>query len=206
MPTARPRRRTVPWYVAIGLCLVAVFAISAAGDLLDEKVLYPWSDTSGGRAALVGTWLGEMRTGRGLPRGVYLDMDRYRSTGRRRCGNCPNVEGNARMCDERGLVRTYALWGTVENRGGSSLRLGLTPEPSPPPDGLSLSHLRGTWDGADALAMQATLHLRRGQSAISSSDDPDTGRDHALALQRGTEEAWRALCARLRGLTAPRRS
>jgi hypothetical protein len=198
MARERARRRTVPWYVAIGLFLLVALGISSAGELLEQKVLYPWSDTSGGRAALIGTWVGEMRTGRGEPRGVFLDMDRHRSTGRRRCGNCPNVEGEARMCDARGLVRAYSLWGTVENRRGSSLRMGLTPEPSPPPDGLSLSHLRGTWDGADALALRATLHLRRGASAISSSDDPDTGRDHPLALRRGTEAEWRALCARLR--------
>jgi hypothetical protein len=196
MPTARTRRRTVPWYVAIGLFLVLAVAISGAGDLL-ERVLYPWSFSSGGRPALVGTWVGEMRTGRGLPRGVLLDMDRHRSTGRRRCGNCNNVEGEARMCDERGLVRSYNLWGTVADRRGSALRMGLTAEPDPPPDGLSMSHLRGTWDGADALAMQASLHLRRGPSAITSSDDPDTGRDHPLALRRGTEADWRALCRTL---------
>ena len=198
MPTARPTRRTVPWYLAIGLFLLVALGVTAAGDLLEEKVFYPWSDTSGGRAALVGTWVGAMRTGRGLPRGVLLDMDRRRSTGRRRCGNCPNVEGEARMCDERGLVRAYHLYGTVLNRRGSELRMGLTPAQDPPPDGLSLSHLHGTWDGADALAMEATLHLRRGPSAISSSDDPDTGHDHPLALRRDDEEAWRALCARLR--------
>jgi hypothetical protein len=198
MPTARARRRTIPWYVAIGGFVVVAFGVISAGELLETKVLYPWSDASGGRAALVGTWVGEMRTGRGAPRGVLVAMDRHRSTGRRRCGNCPNVDGEARMCDEGGVVRVYTLWGTVENRRGSALRMGLTPSPDPPPDGLSLSHLRGTWDGADALAMQASVHLRRGASAISSSDDPDTGRDHPLALHRGTEAEWGALCARLR--------
>jgi hypothetical protein len=193
----RTGRGKVRGLVVIGVILVAMLGISATGELLEQKVLYPWSDTSGGRPALVGTWVGAMRTGRGQPRGVLLDMDRHRSTGRRRCGNCNNVEGEARTCDERGLVRSYSLWGTVADRRGSALRMGLTPEPDPPPDGLALSHLRGTWDGADALAMQATFHLRRGASAISSSDDPDTGRDHPLALRRGTEEEWQKLCRSL---------
>jgi hypothetical protein len=199
MPTPRPRRRTVPWYVAIGLFLVVAVAIVAAGDLLEEKVLYPWSDTSGGRPALVGTWVGEMLTGRGSPRAVFLDLDRYHSTGRRRCGNCNNVDGEARMCEAGGRVRAYEMFGWVADRRGSGVRIGLTPVPDPPPDGLSMSHLNGTWDGGDALTMRATLHLRRGPSAISASDDPDTGHDHPLALRRGTEADWRALCARLGG-------
>ena len=198
MPTARATRKTIPWYVAIGGFLVVAAGIAGLGKLLEVKVLYPWSDTSGGRAALVGTWVGEMRTGRGEPRGVLLELERYQSTGRGICGRCNNVVGTARSCDGRALVREYTIWGTVADRRGSALRMGLTPNPDPPPDGLALSHLRGTWDGADALALEASQHVRRGVSAITSSDDPDTGRDHPLPLRRGTDAEWRSLCARLR--------
>lgn len=197
MARARKARRTVPWYVTIGIFFVAVLAITQFGELLERKLFYPWSDESGGRPALIGTWVGRTRTGRGERWGVLLDLERYRSSSGRPCGRCNNVVGEARTCDERGLVRRYRIWGTVADRRGSGLTMGLTPDTNPPPpDGLVMSHLRGTWDGADALATEASLHVRRGVSAITSSDDPDTGRDHPLALRRGTEADWLALCPR----------
>jgi hypothetical protein len=67
-----------------------------------------------------------------------------------------------------------------------------------PPEGLAPSHLYGWWDGSDSLALEASLYLRRGASAISKSDDPDTGLERTpLTLRRGTAAAFDSLCGRL---------
>ena len=44
---------------------------------------------------------------------------------------------------------------------------------------------------------EVDLHLRKGASAISGGDDPDTGRPAKGGLRRATEAEFQALCARL---------
>jgi len=56
--------------------------------------------------------------------------------------------------------------------------------------------MKGQWGGKDSITLDVSLHLRRGKSAISSSDDPDTGRDTRVTLNRGTEAEFTALCSR----------
>jgi hypothetical protein len=66
-----------------------------------------------------------------------------------------------------------------------------------PPDGLELSSMRGRWGGGDALDLEAEFFWRRGPSAVSSTDDPDTGGWVPLPMRRGGAEDFRAACRRL---------
>ena len=72
----------------------------------------------------------------------------------------------------------------------------MSPADSVPADGLSPSHLKGTWGGGDSVDLSVSLYLRKGKSAISSTADPDTGPDTHVTLKRGTEAEFNALCAR----------
>jgi len=80
---------------------------------------------------------------------------------------------------------------------GSRFRLSMHPlVDSLAADGLAPSHMKGQWSGKDSITLDVSLYLRRGKSAISSSDDPDTGRDTRVTLNRGTEAEFTALCSR----------
>lgn len=54
----------------------------------------------------------------------------------------------------------------------------------------------------DSLALETSLYLRRGQSAITSTADPDTKGDTPLAMKRGAEADFNSLCGRLGGRRA----
>jgi len=103
------------------------------------------------------------------------------------------------VCDGPGRVRHLEASGEPNDNGASRFHLATSPTDSgPPPEGLAPSHLYGRWDGADSLALEASLYIRRGKSAISKSDDPDTGLNKTpLTLRRGTDAGFTALCDRL---------
>jgi hypothetical protein len=109
------------------------------------------------------------------------------------------LEARVLVCDGPGRVRHLEASGRPNDNQASRFHLATSPTDSgPPPEGLAPSHIYGRWDGADSLALEASLYLRRGKSAISKSDDPDTGLNKTpLTLRRGTDAAFTTLCSRL---------
>ena len=149
---------------------------------IDER-RFPWAYPKPGRSTLVGTWVGTLTTGGGVRRGVYLDIRldplNFGRGGRRRRGRGGNVfrgprssklEGTARLCGGEAEQR-FTLTGNHETDDASRFYLGLAVADSTPPNGFAPSHMRGRWDGRDSLALEADVYLRRGQSAISATDD-----------------------------------
>ena len=103
-------------------------------------------------------------------------------------------------CGNPGPVQRFTLTGKPDDeRAASQFHLGFYPADSTPHDGLAPSHIKGRWAGADEVQLAVSFYLRKGKSAISSSDDADTGRDTPVTLKRGTEADFTALCGTLGG-------
>jgi len=171
---------------------------------IDER-RFPWGYASSGTPPLVGTWVGPFTTRSGKRLGMLLDVQLV-PLGRNRRGT-PIIrthrhrwlEGRVLVCDGPGRVRHLEASGEPNDNRASRFHLATSPTDSAPPEGLAPSHIYGRWDGADSLALEASLYLLRGKSAIMKSDDPDTGlRNTPLTLRRGTEAEFTALCDRLR--------
>jgi hypothetical protein len=175
--------------IVVAFCGVLLF-----GRAMD-KLLYPWDDAANG-PTLTGTWVGELRTGRGKPRAVLLDMHRWHPKRAGRCSGCATIEGTAMTCDERGQQWRYRAGGKSGDRHATALLVGMSPTADPPPDGLELSSVRGRWAG-DSLHLEAEFHWRKGKSTITDSSDPDTRGWLSLPMVRGTESDFRARCARI---------
>jgi hypothetical protein len=176
------------------------------GNLYLDRWLYPWADASGGRPVLMGTWVGQLTTGGGRPRAVLMELVREQPSpsSDRPCRGCDDgIEGTAVTCDERGRVWRYHVSGTPDDRHATRLLAGTQPVTVPRPDGLSMSAVRGGWDGADALDLEAEFAWHRGTSSISSTADPDTRDWVPLPMRRGVEADFRARCRRILGRAIP---
>jgi len=191
----------------IGLGLLIAFVVGEHYLAIDiDKRRFPWGYVDSGRPPLVGTWVGPFTTRSGKRLAMLIDMQLV-PLGRDRKGT-PIIrtqrhswlEARVLVCDGPGLVRHLEASGEPNDNGASRFHLATSPTDSgPPPEGLAPSHLYGRWDGADSLALEASLYIRRGKSAISKSDDPDTGLNKTpLTLRRGTDAGFTALCDRLR--------
>jgi hypothetical protein len=168
-----------------------------------DQYRFPWGYPELGDPALIGTWVGTLTMPDGVRRGVYMDLElepidmvdarRYaiRSLDR------SNFEGEVRLCGGDRVQRFDILNGSARDNAASQFYVGMYPADSNPPDGLAPSHFRGRWDGRDSLAIEADVHIRRGQSSMSTGDDPN-GPKPRLGMRRGGEGAFNALCARLR--------
>ena len=199
----RGRRRSSPLRSAGG-CLLLIASILIL--LIATRLFWgwvdqrrdPWAFEEAGRPTLTGRWIGTLVTGGAARRGIYLDLqyDPRPSHSRMRERNRSNLKGELRACGGSREQR-FSVTGKNEDRTASRFRLALAVSDSNPPDGLAPSHLRGRWDGRDSLAFEVDMYLRRGQSVITSSDSPDTGQPARLALRRGDEGDFDALCARM---------
>ena len=198
-----------------GGCLVvlaALYFFIAGMELfwtrIDER-RFPWAYPKSGRSTLVGTWAGTLTTGGGVRRGMYLDirldpLEPGRGGRRRRRGSgnlfrrprSSKLEGSARLCGGEAEQR-FTLRGNNETDDASRFYLALAVADSTPPNGYAPSHIRGGWDGRDSLALEADVYLRRGESAISGGDDPNTGKPAIVGMRRAGEAEFRALCGRL---------
>jgi hypothetical protein len=159
----------------LALLVLAILAYLAVGPFLDYLSDLMWRPWARAQPSVLDGWRGQLTTGNGQRLMVSLHLERARtSDGRAPCARCNHVQGTATTCDARGTVRAYEISGSPTDRRASSLRLGAVPASDPRPDGLELDVLVGRWDGADALELNADFHWRRGQSAISSTDDPAT--------------------------------
>lgn len=115
-----------------------------------------------------------------------------------RGGREAKLEGEVRFCAAPGQVQGFTANGdTQDDREASRFVLSLYPVEDVTKRGLAPSHLRGRWGGGDRLDLEVDLYLRQGDSAITSTDDPDTGRPATAETRRADQAAFRALCASL---------
>jgi hypothetical protein len=170
-----------------------------------DRARFPWGYTSPGRSTLAGTWVGPIVSGGGQHLAMLVEMglaplDR----GRRRppiirTRRTNWLEGRALVCARPGRIQRLTFDGEPDDaKTASRFHLAFRTADSVPPDGLSPSHAQGRWSGGDSLGLAQSLYLRRGQSAITNSADPDTKGDTPATLVRGTEAEFNALCNRLR--------
>src|SRR5262245_30993191 len=192
-----------PGLIGLGLLIAFVVSEHYLAIYIDKR-RFPWGYADSGTRPLVGTWVGPFTTRSGKRLAMLLDMQLV-PLGRDRKGT-PIIrtnrhawlEGRVLVCDGPGRVRHLEASGEPNDSRASRFRLGTSSTDSVPPEGLAPSHLYGRWDGADSLALEASLYIRRGRSAITKSDDPDTGlRKTPLTLRRGTEATFNSLCVRL---------
>ena len=197
--------------LALVIVLLAIFsgAMQLFWTRVDQR-RFPWAYAETGRPALVGTWIGSLTTGRGAVRGLYLDLGLkpldFDGRGRRRGGNnrmyrrrgSEMLGGELRMCGGPNGEQRFTVTGYPVDDDASRFALGFYPADSVPPDGLAPSHMRGTWNHQDSLRVEVDLHMRRGKSAITSTDDPETGLPQPGALHRASANEYPALCRRLR--------
>lgn len=199
---ARPSRmqRLLPW-VALALLVAVLTGATRAIVRVFDRTQHPWAY---GDPTLAGQWVGRVTSGGGTTtQTVYLELERalretrYGTLLPTTCsggGLCAAIDGRALTCDATGRVRTLSLTGWPLARDGSRFRVLMVPIDSPAVDGLVVNTLESRWDGADAIAAEAGFTLRRGESAITDSGDPDTGRPARFALHRGTEDEFRRAC------------
>ena len=194
----------IPGLLGLGLFI----ALAAGGHYLAieiDKRRFPWGYSDSGTSPLVGTWVGPVTTRGGKRLAMMVDIELVPlGRGRRhtpivRTKRHPWLEGRVLVCDGPGRVRRLEASGEPNDNRASHFHLGTSPIDSvPPPEGLAPSHLYGRYDGSDSLAFEASLYLRRGESAITRSDDPDTGLTRTpLTLRRGTAASFSSLCGRL---------
>lgn len=192
-----------PGLLALGLFFALVLGMDYLAVQIDRR-RFPWGYADSGQPPLVGTWVGPFTTASGKRLGMMVDIElvelgrnrRYTPIIRTRRHSW--LEGRVLVCDGPGRVRHLEASGEPNDDRASRFHLATSPTDSMPPEGLAPSHLYGRWDGGDSLALEASLYLRRGKSAITKSDDPDTGlKNTPLTLRRGTEATFTEVCARL---------
>lgn len=151
---------------------LAVFVFSDAAQWTMDLAFHPWARA---QPPLLDRWTGRLTTGNGDRLDLVLVLRRADPGGDGTiCENCNQIEGSATTADSRGKTLGYQIFGSPRDRQGHQLQFGAKSDQRPPPDGLELDWLRGTWDGADTLTLEAGFFWRRGVAAISSTDDPAT--------------------------------
>lgn len=195
------------WILAFGGLALLFFGLEFAADKLDRR-RFPWGYETPGTSTLAGTWVGPLTSGSGKRLGMLIEMrlaplDYHRRRGQAfRTHRSTWLIGRVLTCTGLGRPNEYEMSGEPDrdNRNASRFRLSMHPKnDSLVTDGLAPSHMQGRWAGKDSIDLLVSMHLRRGKSAISSSDDPDTGRDQPVTLKRATEADFTALCSRLSG-------
>jgi hypothetical protein len=187
-------------FVILILVAIVIFGGNAFWRQMD-KWRFPWAYGGGGRPTLTGSWVGSLRTGSGLSRGVILDMSlpglkggqrKYRRT------KYGTLEGTARTCDELGQIHSFTVAGAPENREASRIHLSATPAEKPEPQGLTISSLEGAWDRANVLHVETHFNFRQNGGAVTGAEYPDTQKAAPLHLTRGGETEFQAVCSRIK--------
>ena len=191
----------------IALVGVFVLGIQFAGNQLDRR-RFPWGYETPGSPTLAGTWVGPVTSGSGQRLAMLIEMRLAPLDYKRRRSQFIRTRrstwliGRVVTCNGRMGPQVYELNGQPDgdNRNASRFRLSMYPENDTSAyEGLAPSHMQGRWPGKDSIDLLVSFHLRKNRSAISSTDDPDTGRDTPVTLERGTEADFNSLCGRLRG-------
>lgn len=186
----------VVFLIAIGLSFLA-------GPLFD-RLFAPWAFEQTGRPALTGSWVGQLTTATGQTYGMLLELLLPEPSGRaglvRDWENAPYGElaGTARLCDELSQVRVYTIEGEPEDRQAAHFTFYASPSETPAPNGLTISWVKGIWDGADRLTLTAQLYWEQDGSAISGAGYPDTEAEATLPMTRGGEKEFEAICTQVK--------
>ena len=182
--------------------IIFFWLIYLAGPLLD-KLFAPWAFEQLGRPALTGSWIGQLTTATGQARGVLLGILLPEPEGRaglvRDWEYAPygEIAGTASLCDERGLMHVYTIDGEPEDRQATHIIFHVKPSESPAPNGLTISWVNGTWDGAHNLSLLVQLYWEQDGSAITGGNYPDTQSEAMLPMTRGGEEDFEVICDHL---------
>jgi hypothetical protein len=188
-------------FIRLILIVSALVAVAILPAPLLDRLFLPWAFARADRPALTGTWVGSLATATGRPRGVVFELRLPEPQGEgglvRDWRSAPygELEGTARVCDERGQVRAYTLEGEPENRQATRLYLYATPVETPRPQGLTFSWINGAWNRANSLDLSVQFYWAQDDAAISGPDYPDTQAEAALQMTRGGDTEFQAICA-----------
>ena len=193
----------LPGLLGIACIIALMFGLQVLGERVDAW-RFPWGHPETGRKTLTGTWAGPVTTGSGQRLGMLISMHLAPlDSGRRRGGSVIRgprshwLAGRVLLCPRGGRMKRFTTWGKPDDtRTASRFHLALYPADSVPPDGLAPSDMKGRWAGGDSIAVSISLYLRKGKSAISATDDPDTGPDTPATLVRAAEADSASLCNR----------
>lgn len=154
--------------------MVAVLAAAFFSLWVIHWVLNPWAVSLPGKPGLVGYWRGEVPFGPDDTRRIVLDLNGHPADG---------ITGAAKVCG--GPHRTfYRIDGEADDRSGT--RFWLSPSVDNHDPGIYLQRMKGEWDGAQLVMIDATLttftadhndppdHPVRFQLHRSGSDEFDT--------------------------------
>jgi hypothetical protein len=171
----------------IAIAALGALALSPLPSWIIDTLLFPWVHAD---PSLFDRWNGHLTNDNGERVSFVLTLHRRVEADDMICIRCNQIEGTAALCSADGQVRRYRVDGSPRDRGGRELLIGAQPTDAPPPDGLELDTIRGSWDGADLLTLVADFAERRGTSTISNSDDPV----YPLTLQRHSGAATNTTC------------
>jgi hypothetical protein len=171
--------------------VLGILVVTGGADRLSDMAFHPWAHAE---PPLLRHWVGRLTTGNGVPLVVALDLRRARGRRGVPCARCVQIDGTAATCDARGTLLRYRVSGSPEGRQAERVHLGTSPEREPPPEGLELNVLRGAWDGASGLNLEAHFIWRRAGAAVSSTDDPAT-QPVALRMEPTGETTIDRLCS-----------
>lgn len=187
------RARTIAFLAAV---FGVAFGWEAAEDAIDAR-RHPWVRAD---PPLDGTWVGQFVGSDGQIRGVLLTLARVPASrirgGRHSRHLVPpsRLQGAAAVCAAGEPERRYRVGGSPEDvdpRDSLDLAFGY-PAPESRPPGLEIERLNGRWDGRDGLDFAAAVQWRAPGRAGDYAERPPR-----LAMRRGTEDHFRAVCARL---------
>jgi len=191
-------------WLPVLIVLVLVLAGMTIATRAIDRSRARWAFGIDGRAPLADSWVGRLTTATGKRRAMLLELRLRESTvetGQNvsRQSRHGRIAGTMRACDEGGAVREYVIDGTAEDRDAARFAIHARPVEEIQPDGLTFSWLHGRWDGADRLELATSFFWRQGASAITGFSYPDTETQPTASMTRGGAEAFRALCAAIRG-------
>ena len=187
-----------------GIMFLIVVGLAFTASPVFDRLFAPWAFERNGQPALTGHWTGQLTTATGQTYGVLLDLLLPEPKGRRGLArdweNAPYGElgGTARLCDENGQRRLYTIDGEPEDRQATHIVFYAGPSETPAPNGLTISWVKGIWDGHDNLTLTSQLYWEQDGSAITGPDYPDTQAEATLPMTRGDDEAFEAICAQVK--------
>jgi len=202
MWNAKRKSGYAPWIVILGIYVFIGFGLPWIAERID-RWRFPWG-YSGSKPSLTGVWVGPLVTRSGQQLVMLLDMElapldhgRSRNSWIRTQRNYW-LEGRMLLCAESGRVQHFHSSGKPEDTElASRFRLSTSPVEEVPPDGLAPSHIQGKWNGQNSIILGVSFYMRKGKSAISDSDFPDTNGAISVALVRGMESDFTSLCNKL---------
>lgn len=185
--------------LAVVIFIIFLGLVLFAGPFYDQ-LFAPWAFQHSGRPPLTGTWVGQLTTATGQTYGVILNLILPEPGGRgglvRDWEYAPYGElaGTASVCDQRGQTMMYIIEGQPEDRQATYITFYASPSETPAPNGLTISWVKGSWDGADNLSLSVQLYWKQDDSAITGPEYPDTQSDAMLPMTRGGDDEFNVIC------------